>query len=268
MDTITKKLHQPSPWTLLYADDVMLAAEKKEDLERDVQKWKDTLDRFGLRLNLKKTEYMPHGIQPIEDLMIDGNPLPISTHFKYLGSTLSSDCESEIDARGRINSAWLKWRQCTGVLCDRKMPIKMKARIYKTVVRPVALYGTECWPTTKKIQDMMHAMEMNMLRWSLGHTRLDKIRNEEIRKSMQVRPIQDKMRENRLRWYGHVHRSSSDSVARSAIDFSVTGKRPKGRPKARWTDTLASDMRAVNLTPSDAQNRSIWRKHSKHADPV
>ncbi len=67
------------------------------------------------------------------------------------------------DARARINAAWLKWRQVTGVLCDKKMPEYLKAKVYKTVVRPVALYGAKCWPATKKHELALHAMEMKML---------------------------------------------------------------------------------------------------------
>ncbi|KAK6755246.1 hypothetical protein RB195_013929 [Necator americanus] len=50
----------------------------------------------------------------------------------------------------------------TGVLCDKKVPIRLKSKIYRTVVRLVALYECECWPTTKALERVLHAMEM---RW-------------------------------------------------------------------------------------------------------
>ncbi|VDO75281.1 unnamed protein product [Heligmosomoides polygyrus] len=58
MDGITRDLQQPVPFTLLYADDVMLASEDKNELERQVQAWCDLLAMFGLKLNVKKTEYL------------------------------------------------------------------------------------------------------------------------------------------------------------------------------------------------------------------
>ncbi|VDO94808.1 unnamed protein product, partial [Heligmosomoides polygyrus] len=58
MDAITRDLQKPVPWTLLYADDVMLASEDKCELEREVQAWCGRLERFGLKLNVKKTEYL------------------------------------------------------------------------------------------------------------------------------------------------------------------------------------------------------------------
>ncbi|EYC30944.1 hypothetical protein Y032_0004g1865 [Ancylostoma ceylanicum] len=89
MDAITRDLQRPSPWTLLYADDVMLASEQKEDLERQTQAWSDRLARFGLQLDVRKTEYMTTSLDKSSTIQIDGNNLSRTDRFKYLGSTLS-----------------------------------------------------------------------------------------------------------------------------------------------------------------------------------
>jgi len=44
---------------------------------------------------------------------------------------------------------------------------------------------------------------MRMLRWMYDNTLRDKIRNEDIRNKIGVASIEKKMRENRLRWFGH-----------------------------------------------------------------
>ncbi|VDP50899.1 unnamed protein product [Heligmosomoides polygyrus] len=56
VDAIERDLQMAAPWTLLYADDVMLACEEKAELERKAQAWCDRLALFGLKLNVKKTE--------------------------------------------------------------------------------------------------------------------------------------------------------------------------------------------------------------------
>ena len=35
--------------------------------------------------------------------------------------------------------AWSKWREVSGVMCDKKMPIKLKDKIYKTIVKPAIM---------------------------------------------------------------------------------------------------------------------------------
>ena len=42
--------------------------------------------------------------------------------------------------------------------------------------------------------------EMRMIRWMCGFTRLDRIRNVAIRERVGVAPLEDKLRESRLRW--------------------------------------------------------------------
>ncbi|PIO72190.1 hypothetical protein TELCIR_05892 [Teladorsagia circumcincta] len=81
----------------------------------------------------------------------------------------------------------------TGVLCDKKIPERLKSKIYRTVVRPVAIYGAECWPVTKEGEARLSVMETKMLRWTAGVTRLDHIRNDTIRRRFGVAPIADKM---------------------------------------------------------------------------
>lgn len=93
----------------------------------------------------------------------------------------------------------MKWRQLTGVMCDRKIPLSLKGHLYKTAIRPVIMYGSECWATNKQHMNKLHSTEMRMLRWSAGTTLLDKIRNEYIRGSFKVAPIMDKIKERRLR---------------------------------------------------------------------
>ena len=83
----------------------------------------------------------------------------------------------------------------TSVLCDKRMPIGLKGKVYRTVVRPAIMYGSKYWALKKiQIQRLLVA-EMRMLRWLCGFTRLDKIRNEVIRDLVKVATIEDKMRE-------------------------------------------------------------------------
>ncbi|EYB86954.1 hypothetical protein Y032_0270g843 [Ancylostoma ceylanicum] len=108
MDAITRDLQRPAPWALLYADDVMLPSEQKEDFERQTQAWGERLARFRLRLNVKKTEYMTTNLDVLFTIQSDGNDRRRTDYFKYLGSTLLADGNLAHEVVARVNAAWLK----------------------------------------------------------------------------------------------------------------------------------------------------------------
>ena len=45
----------------------------------------------------------------------------------------------ETDIAKRVRAGWMNWKKCSGVLCDKRMPVKLKGEVYRTVVRP-AMY--------------------------------------------------------------------------------------------------------------------------------
>ena len=89
----------------------------------------------------------------------------------------------------------------------------------------------------------MGMVEMRMLRWMLGTTKMDRVRNEFVRHRLGVTPIIGKLRENHLRWYGHVLRRRVDALVGKVEPFKVEGRRrKKGRPKECLLKTLCNDM--------------------------
>ena len=69
------------------------------------------------------------------------------------------------------SEAWINWKRCSGVLCDRRMPVKLKGKVYKTVVRQAPLCGAETCATTRGQEVRLEVNEMRMLRWMCGVTR-------------------------------------------------------------------------------------------------
>ena len=102
----------------------------------------------------------------------------------------------------------MKWKEVSGVMCDRKMPVKSKDKFFKTLIRPAMTYGSECWAVkTKK-----NSAEMRTLRWARGKTRLDHIRNEDIGKEAGVKPVETFLENKRLKWFGHCLRRERNHI--------------------------------------------------------
>ena len=68
------------------------------------------------------------------------------------------------------------------------------------------LYGVECWPTKIRHVQQLSITEMRMLRWIYGHTRIDRVPNDDIRDCLDVAPIEEKLVQHRLKWFGHIQR--------------------------------------------------------------
>ena len=135
----------------------------------------------------------------------------------------------------------------SGVPCDRRMPVKLKGKVYKTVVRPAMMYGMEATPIKKVNEKRMNVAEMKMLRWMSGVTRRDRIPNTRIRGTAKMAKLSKKVQEARLRWYDHILRRDEEVVERRMMDMEVQGRRGRGRPKTRWKDCIAPDVREKQL---------------------
>ncbi|XP_070034465.1 uncharacterized protein [Nicotiana tomentosiformis] len=177
-----------------------------------------------------------------------------------VNAQLEGDVEIDEDVTHRIRTGWMKWRLTSGVLCDKKVPPKLKGKFYRVVVRPTMLCGAECLPVKIAHVKKMKVAQMMMLRWMCGHTMLDRIRNEVIRDKVGVAPIEDKMREARLRWFGHVRRRSPDAPTRRYERLTLEGlHRGRGRPKKRWGEVIRQDKEQLQLTEDMTLDRNVWR---------
>ena len=101
---------------------------------------------------------------------------------------------------------------------------------------------------------------MKMLRFAMVVTRKDKIRNEYIMGTVKVERLGMKMREGRLRWYGHVVRRDKEYVGRKIIEMELLGKRKRGRPKRRFLEVVKEDLGEVGTKETDVEDRTVWRK--------
>ena len=91
------------------------------------------------------------------------------------------------------------------------------------------LYGAECWPTKIRHVQQLSVAEMRMLQWIYGHTRMDRVRNDDIRDRLEVAPIEEKLVQHQLRWLGHVQGDL---------------QRHRGRPKLTWREAIKRDFKA------------------------
>ncbi|MCJ8739626.1 hypothetical protein PDJAM_G00049200 [Pangasius djambal] len=191
MDQLSEEVRQESPYTVMFADDIVICSESREQVEENLERWRFALERRGMKVSRSKTECMcVNEREGSGTVRLQGEEVKKVQEFKYLGSTVQSNGECGKEVKKRVQAGWNGWRKVSGVLCDRKISARIKGKVYETVV----LYGLETVALRKRQEAEREVAELKMLRFSLGVTRLDRIRNEYIRGTAHVGRLGNKVR--------------------------------------------------------------------------
>ena len=114
-----------------------------------------------------------------------------------------------------VNTSWLKWKEVRPNITDKKMPMRLKAKVYTTVVRPVLAYGSECWGLKKKGQRKLLTTEMSMLRKMLGVTLRVRLR----RRTTVMTSVVTVVEQNKLVWLSFTKKEGGRGEAGS-VDYN------------------------------------------------
>nr|XP_043616061.1 uncharacterized protein LOC122587978 [Erigeron canadensis] len=213
-----------------------------KELNRRLEKWRRALEDNGLCVSREKAEY----------LRCDFDKLKPRIKDTQIGGI-------DEDVTHRIQAGWMKWIAASGVMCDKRIPLKLKGKFYRAAIRPAMLYGSECWPITKAQASWMEVAEMRMLRWTCEKKLSNRIPTGVFRDELEVGSIINKLREERLRWFGHVRRRDQAAPPRRAESIHVDGVRRRGRSKMRWEERLAKDLKELGLSEDMTSDRTAWR---------
>ena len=61
MEEATRECRKGALWEMLYADDLALTAESKDEVKSMFMKWRGAMELRGLKINIRKTKYMVNG---------------------------------------------------------------------------------------------------------------------------------------------------------------------------------------------------------------
>ena len=137
-------------YTLHYADDQVVLAQDVEDIEYMTRKLFEEYEKWGLEVNLKKSEYMCVGGTTSDLLLNNGKTLKACEQYKYLGSDIEKDGQCD----GMISSRIVEAKKITGalnsILWQGDISIKTKTVMYDALVKPTLTYTAEVWQVSKR----------------------------------------------------------------------------------------------------------------------
>ncbi|KAK3506592.1 hypothetical protein QTP70_010223 [Hemibagrus guttatus] len=163
MDQLSEEVRQESPWTMMFADDIVICSESREQVEENLERWRFALERRGMKVSRSKTEYMcVNEREGSGTVRLQGEEVKKVQEFKYLGSTVQSNGECGKEVKKRVQAGWNGWRKVSGVLCDQKISARIKGKVYRTVVRPAMLYGLETVSLRKRQESELEVAELKI----------------------------------------------------------------------------------------------------------
>ena len=85
----------------------------------------------------------------------------------------------------------------------------------------------------------VYVLEMKCLRSLVGVSRMDTVRNENVRRTAGIeRELASRADQRVLRWFGHVERKGYYRMARRVFMAEVSGGWVRARPRLGWMDSV------------------------------
>ena len=124
MDVLQAEIGKEPPWMMLFADDLGICEHSREEVELQLERWREAFESHGLRVPVSrgKTEYMPCPERD-QTIYIQEKEVKTVKTFKYLGSMFDANGGAEIDVNNRVNIGWSKYRETTGCRTFRDITV-------------------------------------------------------------------------------------------------------------------------------------------------
>lgn len=237
---------------LRYADDTVIIADSREDLQILINKVTEACNKYGLNLNIKKTKYMSVSKSSIDDrtCKVNGVPLERAHSITYLGCTLDEDWDHTTEVKCRIEKARAAYTRLKKVLSSHDIHMGIRTRMVRCYVFSVLLYGVEAWTLTENLLKRLEAFEMWVYRRMLRISWMDRVTNVEVMSRMKkAKEIIIEVKTRKLAYFGHIMRHPERyHLLHVIVQGKISGKRGPGRRRTSWLKNLR-DWFEIN-TPS------------------
>ncbi len=269
---------------LMYADDLVTICDNNLDLEIFIQTFDQITQDFGLTMSVKKTCIM--SLQQFQQdatrkiiksqevaaskihINIRNHTIQTVDQFSYLGCYVTRDHSSDKEIETRLSKASIAFNMLRHIIWYRKtISISAKLRLFRACVLPVLLYGSEVWSTTVAQERRLNTFYLKCLRTIIGVNLGDRMSNDRLLHLTGQPYLNDILRRNRLRWFGHVNRmnnvNNEPSIVKKAMFSYFPGcKRPRNAGvRKKWQDKILNDLEQSQIRNwrKETLDRNKWR---------
>ena len=147
---------------------------------------------------------------------------------------------------------------------NNNISLGSKVKLMRSLAISIFLCACELWTLTAELEKRIQAFEMRCYRRPLNILHKDHVTNEEVRRKIQAAigeydELLTLVKKRKLRWFGHVSRSSC--LAKTILQGRVKGKRKRARQRKKWEDNI-KEWTGMDFASSTraAENRTRWTR--------
>lgn len=223
---------------LRFADDVVLIASSKEELETMIIELSAESVKHGLSMNYNKTKILTKEDTEIS-IKVNGEKITSEPHSIYLGQTISFKNQIKNELSRRLTLGWKKFWSLKHIMKNKSISRITKAKVIRMCIFPTILYGCQVWALTKALENKLHSVQYKMMRSAAYLTRADRVRNIDIVQTFNLPDIVKEAKKIKWRWAGHISRMKESRWAQKITTWiPYNHKRSRGRKKKRWVDEI------------------------------
>ena len=156
---------------LRFADDVMLFATSKRQIQAMMCEFKEATKKVGLTIHPNKTKILSSESSMNPDTKrymkigdLDIEILAKSESVKYLGQRISYHQQETIEIKSRIRAAWATFHKYRQELTSKKYLLKYRLRLFDATVSPTLCYAAGTWSPSREHERMIQSTQRKMLR--------------------------------------------------------------------------------------------------------
>ena len=248
-----------------FADDLALLSSKREHIQTKSDRIAEEASRVGLKININKSKVMRINARNNDNITINGEALEDVETFVYLGATVGKCGGGTSDIKNRLGKARGAFIKLKNIWKSSRISRKTKIRLFKTLVKPVLMYGCETWKMTKTDAKLIDVFQNRCLRRILKIKWEDKITTFAILQQADIKRLSNDIRQRRWRYIGHILRQDMANDLNTSLTWTPEGRRRRGRPKETWRRTVEHERSVAgyntwNEARTVAANRNDWRR--------
>ena len=245
-----------------FADDISLISGSLQNAQDLLLSLEKAANCVGLYLNESKTEYMINSTKTYDTYemkTINGYILKLVNDYKYLGSYISSSFKDFNTRKG------MAWSACNDLhrIWVSDLHVNMKIDIFKTLIEPILLYGSETWTLTSKQQQRVDGtytrllMRVKNISWKRHPTKQQIYNN--------LTPVSNIIKRRRIQFAGHCFRASNEMASKFVL-WKPNRSGRRNSCKTTYPDVIAKDTGISFQDLGGAMgDREVWGSFVKSA---